>query len=134
MTASFARRIAGALLALAAPAADGQPRPAAEPGGAPGRVVPGARTREAQREVERLERESARALVRRADTVTAAAHDRLDVRVFGDSAEVTGVLRLRGRGARGAFDRRTRFTHTWARRDGRWRRVDSTAARRPGDR
>jgi ketosteroid isomerase-like protein len=42
-------------------------------------------------------------------------------RVEGDAGVVTGVNRVRGKDAQGkAFDRRTRFTDTFIKRDGRW--------------
>lgn len=45
----------------------------------------------------------------------------LSVRVDGNSAIVTGVNRVRGRGDEGKpFDRRVRFTDTFIKRDGRW--------------
>jgi ketosteroid isomerase-like protein len=45
----------------------------------------------------------------------------LDVRVEGNAAIVTGVNRVRGKDAQGqALDRRTRFTDTYIKRDGRW--------------
>ncbi|MGH9930361.1 MAG: nuclear transport factor 2 family protein [Pyrinomonadaceae bacterium] len=45
----------------------------------------------------------------------------LDVRVEGNAAIVTGVNRVKGKDAQGqAFDRRTRFTDTYIKRDGRW--------------
>ena len=43
------------------------------------------------------------------------------VRVDGNTAIVTGINRTRGRDAQGqSFDRRTLFTGTWVKRDGRW--------------
>jgi ketosteroid isomerase-like protein len=53
-------------------------------------------------------------------------YDALDLsevaaRVEGDVGVVTGVNRVRGKDAQGkAFDRRTRFTDTFIKRDGRW--------------
>ncbi|MEO6529048.1 MAG: nuclear transport factor 2 family protein [Gemmatimonadaceae bacterium] len=53
-------------------------------------------------------------------------YDALDLsevvaRVEGDAAVVTGVNHVRGKDAQGkAFDRRTRFTDTFIKRDGRW--------------
>jgi ketosteroid isomerase-like protein len=45
----------------------------------------------------------------------------LNPRVEGDVALVTGVNRVKGKDAQGkAFDRRTRFTDTFIKRDGRW--------------
>lgn len=45
----------------------------------------------------------------------------LNVRVEGDTAVVTGVNRVRGRDDKGqSFDRKTRFTDVFVKRDGRW--------------
>jgi ketosteroid isomerase-like protein len=45
----------------------------------------------------------------------------LNTRVEGDVAVVTGINHVKGKGADGkAFDRRTRFTDTFIKRDGRW--------------
>lgn len=46
----------------------------------------------------------------------------LDVRVDGNAAVVTGVNTVKGRDAQGqAFVRKSRFTDTYIKRDGRWR-------------
>lgn len=45
----------------------------------------------------------------------------LNARVEGDVGVVTGINRVKGKGADGkAFDRRSRFTDTFIKRDGRW--------------
>jgi len=45
----------------------------------------------------------------------------LDARVEGNVAIITGINHVRGKDDKGAaFDRRTRFTDTFIRRDGRW--------------
>ena len=45
----------------------------------------------------------------------------MDVRIEGNAAVVTGVNRVKGRDEKGqAFDRSTRFTDTYIKRDGRW--------------
>ena len=45
----------------------------------------------------------------------------LNVRVEGDVAVVTGINHVKGKGGDGkAFDRRSRFTDTFIKRDGRW--------------
>ena len=42
-------------------------------------------------------------------------------RVDGNAAVVTGINHVRGKDDKGvAFDRRTRFTDTFIKRDGRW--------------
>ena len=62
-----------------------------------------------------------RELVSPTDTVTEAHNEEMGVHGFGTTAVVTGWLVVRGRGANGSFDRRYRFTDTWARQSGRWR-------------
>ena len=57
------------------------------------------------------------------DTVTAGRNEDLSVRVYGNTAIATGWLILSGRGATGPFERRYRYTDTWARLNGRWRVV-----------
>ena len=45
----------------------------------------------------------------------------LDARVEGNVAIITGINHVRGKDDKGAaFDRRTRFTDTFIKRDGRW--------------
>ena len=62
-------------------------------------------------------------LVAGSDTVTAAHNEGMTVHGYGETAIVTGWLSMRGRGARGPFDRRYRFTDTWVRIDNRWQIV-----------
>jgi hypothetical protein len=57
------------------------------------------------------------------DRVEWARNEGMKVHDFGDVHVVTGVLHLRGRGKRGAFDRRYQFTDTWQRRNARWQIV-----------
>jgi ketosteroid isomerase-like protein len=58
------------------------------------------------------------------DSVAAARNEGMEVHAFGPAtAVVTGWLVMRGRGAGGPFDRRYRFTDTWAKQGGRWRIV-----------
>jgi ketosteroid isomerase-like protein len=60
------------------------------------------------------------------DTVEAAHNEEMRVHRFGATAVVTGWLVVRGRGAKGPFDRRYRFTDTWVRQGGagaRWQIV-----------
>jgi ketosteroid isomerase-like protein len=54
------------------------------------------------------------------DTVDSAHNEDMQVHQFGSTAIVTGWLVVGGRGARGPFNRRYRFTDTWMRRGGRW--------------
>lgn len=65
-----------------------------------------------------------RAVTVGSDTVTAAHNEGMQVHPFGATTAVaTGWLVMRGRGPDGAFDRRYRFTDTWAKRGGRWQIV-----------
>ena len=58
------------------------------------------------------------------DTITAAHNDSMVVHRYGPvTAVVTGWLVVSGRGARGGFERRYRFTDTWVKRSGRWQIV-----------
>ncbi|HYT72085.1 MAG TPA: nuclear transport factor 2 family protein [Gemmatimonadales bacterium] len=59
-----------------------------------------------------------RDIVAGTDTVEAAHNEDMRVHSFGTTAVVTGWLVVRGRGANGPFDRRYRFTDTWARGGG----------------
>jgi ketosteroid isomerase-like protein len=56
-----------------------------------------------------------------ADRVTSARNEEMKVHAYGDTAVVTGILRVRGSGKDGAFDRRYRFTDTWLFRNNQWR-------------
>ena len=58
------------------------------------------------------------------DTVTAAHNEEMIVHAFGPTtAIVTGWLVMRGRGPKGEFDRRYRFTDTWVKSGTQWRIV-----------
>ena len=60
------------------------------------------------------------------DTVTFATNEEMRVHRFGDAtAVVTGMLIVRGRGAKGAFEHRYRYTDTWAKRGKQWLMVAS---------
>ena len=54
------------------------------------------------------------------DKVEWARNEGMTVHDFGDVQVITGVLHLKGKGTKGAFDRRYQFTDTWQRRNGRW--------------
>jgi Domain of unknown function (DUF4440) len=54
------------------------------------------------------------------DKVEWARNEGMKVHDFGDVQVITGVLHLKGKGTKGAFDRRYQFTDTWQRRNGRW--------------
>jgi hypothetical protein len=64
-----------------------------------------------------------RDLVSAADSVTESHNEDMTVHGFGSTAVVTGWLSVTGRNAKGAFQRRYRFTDTWLRRAGRWQLV-----------
>lgn len=57
------------------------------------------------------------------DTVVDGGNEDMKVHDFGNTAVVTGVLVLRGRGKDGPFTRRYRYTDTWMLRDGKWQIV-----------
>ena len=65
------------------------------------------------------------AFVSGTDTVTEASNAGMRASVYGNAAVVTGILRMKGRGPNGPFDRRYRYTDTWVRMDGRWQAVAS---------
>jgi len=53
--------------------------------------------------------------------------DEVKVRVYGDTAIVTGHSSAKGKDQQGAFDNQRRFTLVFLRRDGRWQLVRSHA-------
>jgi hypothetical protein len=58
------------------------------------------------------------------DTVTAARNEDMEVHEFGGTtAAVTGWLIVEGRGKKGAFTHRYRFTDTWVKRKAGWQIV-----------
>ena len=59
------------------------------------------------------------------DTVTTAGNDDMHAVVYGNTAIVTGILWMRGRGAGGAFEHRYRYTDTWMKLGGRWQCIAS---------
>ena len=53
----------------------------------------------------------------------------MDIRIDGSTAIVTGIYRTKGKDDKGvAYDRKSRFTDTWIRRDGRWQAWASAGA------
>jgi ketosteroid isomerase-like protein len=54
------------------------------------------------------------------DKVESARNEGMKLHDFGNVQVITGVLHLKGKGAKGSFDRRYQFTDTWQRRNGRW--------------
>jgi ketosteroid isomerase-like protein len=59
------------------------------------------------------------------DTMTSDELSDMRVRVYGDTAVVTGRLHLVGKDKNGGFDRNFVFTDTFVRRDGRWQVISS---------
>jgi ketosteroid isomerase-like protein len=59
------------------------------------------------------------------DTVSEASNSDMHANIYGNAAVVTGILRMKGHGPGGPFDRRYRYTDTWVRLDGRWQAVAS---------
>jgi hypothetical protein len=55
------------------------------------------------------------------DVVEWAGNEDMTIHDYGNTAVVTGILIVRGKGKDGAFSRRYRYTDTWLRMDGRWR-------------
>ena len=54
------------------------------------------------------------------DRVEWARNEGMKLHEFGNVHVITGVLHVKGKGTKGAFDRRYQFTDTWQRRNGRW--------------
>jgi hypothetical protein len=54
------------------------------------------------------------------DKVEWARNEGMKLHDFGTVHVITGILHLKGKGTKGAFDRRYQFTDTWQRRNGRW--------------
>ena len=61
------------------------------------------------------------ASIRDGDRVDRATNSGMAIFDHGNTAIVTGTLRLQGRTKSGPFDRRYRFTDTWLRTGGTWR-------------
>lgn len=59
------------------------------------------------------------------DTVTKASNASMRAFIYGDAAVVTGILQMNGRGPRGAFIHRYRYTDAWAKLGGRWQCIAS---------
>lgn len=73
-----------------------------------------------------MEREAGiKAFTTGTDTVREASNEAMRALVYDRSAVVIGVLVMKGRGAKGAFTNRYRYTDTWAKLDGRWECVAS---------
>ena len=59
------------------------------------------------------------------DTVREASNEKMRALVYDKSAVVIGVLVMKGRGPKGAFTNRYRYTDTWVKMDGRWQCIAS---------
>ena len=59
------------------------------------------------------------------DTVATAGNDDMRAVVYGNTAIVTGILWMKGRGSGGAFEHRYRYTDTWMKLGGRWQCIAS---------
>lgn len=59
------------------------------------------------------------------DTVRSATNENMHAMVYGTTAVVIGVLRMKGRGPTGPFDHRYRYTDTFVLMDGQWRCIAS---------
>ena len=59
------------------------------------------------------------------DTVRQASNEKMRALIYGNSAAVIGVLVMKGRGPKGAFTNRYRYTDTWVKLDGRWQCIAS---------
>jgi ketosteroid isomerase-like protein len=65
--------------------------------------------------------EGIKAFTAGADTVVESGNEQMRAIVYGNTAVVTGILWMRGRGPSGPFLNRYRYTDTWLRMNGRWR-------------
>lgn len=73
-----------------------------------------------------MEREAGiKAFTTGTDTVRAASNERMRALIYDKSAVVIGVLVMKGRGPKGAFTNRYRYTDTWVKLDGRWQCIAS---------
>jgi ketosteroid isomerase-like protein len=54
------------------------------------------------------------------DTVTWAGNQDMQVHLYGNTGVVTGILAMKGRGSKGPFNKRYRFTDTWMLLGGTW--------------
>ena len=66
------------------------------------------------------------------DKVEWARNEGMKLHDFGNVHVITGVLHLKGKGTKGAFDRRYQFTDTWQRRNGRWQIIAAQDYLMPG--
>jgi ketosteroid isomerase-like protein len=69
--------------------------------------------------------EGIKAFTSGSDTVTRASNANMRALIYGDAAVVIGVLQMNGRGPKGPFVHRYRYTDAWAKIDGRWQCIAS---------
>jgi ketosteroid isomerase-like protein len=73
-----------------------------------------------------MEREAGiKAFTTGSDTVREASNEKMRALLYDKSAVVIGVLVMKGRGPKGAFTNRYRYTDTWVKFEGRWQCVAS---------
>ncbi len=73
-----------------------------------------------------MEREAGiKAFTTGSDTVRDASNEKMRALIYDKSAVVIGVLVMKGRGPKGAFTNRYRYTDTWVKLDGRWQCIAS---------
>ena len=73
-----------------------------------------------------MEREAGiKAFTTGSDTVREASNEKMRALIYDKSAVVIGVLVMKGRGPKGAFTNRYRYTDTWVKLDGRWQCIAS---------
>ena len=73
-----------------------------------------------------MEREAGiKAFTTGSDTVREASNEKMRALIYDKSAVVIGVLVMKGRGPKGAFTNRYRYTDTWVKLEGRWQCIAS---------
>ena len=73
-----------------------------------------------------MEREAGiKAFTTGSDTVREASNEKMRALLYDKSAVVIGILVMKGRGPKGAFTNRYRYTDTWVKYEGQWQCVAS---------
>jgi hypothetical protein len=73
-----------------------------------------------------MEREAGiKAFTTGTDTVREASNEKMRALIYDKSAVVIGILVMKGRGPKGPFTNRYRYTDTWVKLDGRWQCIAS---------
>jgi hypothetical protein len=73
-----------------------------------------------------MEREAGiKAFTTGSDTVREASNEKMRALIYDKSAVVIGILVMKGRGPKGPFTNRYRYTDTWVKLDGRWQCIAS---------